>query len=368
MTENVEVNSELIKHEQNEIINLYKESDGMKVVLDQLSVIAKDFIVDVDTKKGRELITSQAYKVSRSKTMLEKVGASITSEWKAKSAKVDLEKNKIKTFCDKLRDEIKAPLVKWENEEKEKLEALKRNLNKLTEKCATLTASSSPDDIISSLSDYRTVDTTESVWGEMHYDAFRKVQEIIAYLEKTLPLAEKRIKDEKELKRLKDIEAENEKIIKRNKELEDAEKERKQKEIDDKNKIESDKQGKIDSKENEKKEAQRKLDEAKEREDKLKQQVKDQEVKAKQDQDRAVEQEKERVRLEDEKKKADEKKISNNKEIKKLVHRKMLNHLLSIDINEETAKKVITEIAKGKIENLAVNYQDQEIIKEVLNS
>lgn len=70
---------------------------------------------DVTTKKGREHIASTAYKVTRSKTALVKIGTNQTKVIKA--ACKEIEKK-----LDLVRDNVRDPLTKWEVVEKEKEE------------------------------------------------------------------------------------------------------------------------------------------------------------------------------------------------------------------------------------------------------
>lgn len=56
----------------------------MKPVLDRLKEVAMDFTVDLSTQKGRDLVASQAYAVSKSKTFLENLGKEITQDWREK--------------------------------------------------------------------------------------------------------------------------------------------------------------------------------------------------------------------------------------------------------------------------------------------
>lgn len=84
-------------------------------------------VPNVETLTGRKEIASIAYKVARSKTVIDDAGKALVSEWKAKSATVDAERKKARDYLDALKDEVRQPLDEWEAEqariEREKAEA-----------------------------------------------------------------------------------------------------------------------------------------------------------------------------------------------------------------------------------------------------
>lgn len=69
----------------------------------------------------RKAINREAALVSRVKTRLDDVGKNIVSEWKKQSAQIDARRKIIRDTLDGLRDAVRAPVIKWEEEEAERL-------------------------------------------------------------------------------------------------------------------------------------------------------------------------------------------------------------------------------------------------------
>lgn len=70
--------------------------------------------LDISTAKGRKLRRSLAFGVSRSKTFLDGLGKDLNESKRHEIDAVDLERRKIRTCCDALRDEVNLPVDEWE--------------------------------------------------------------------------------------------------------------------------------------------------------------------------------------------------------------------------------------------------------------
>lgn len=97
-------------------------------VLAKIKQKATDFVPDITTLKGRKEIASQAYLVSRSKTVLEELGVNLVAEWKEKAKKVDAARKKSRDYLDNLRDEVRQPLTDWEAAEELRIDEEKKAL------------------------------------------------------------------------------------------------------------------------------------------------------------------------------------------------------------------------------------------------
>lgn len=84
----------------------------------------RNVVHDISTSNGRKEIASLAYKVSKSKTILDGLGKSLVSEWKEKAKVVDADRKKMRDRLDALRDEVRQPLTDYEAEEKAREAAL----------------------------------------------------------------------------------------------------------------------------------------------------------------------------------------------------------------------------------------------------
>lgn len=77
---------------------------------------------DTSTAKGREQIRSLAFRVTKSKTYIEKIGKEISAELKELPKIVDANRKHAMEFLESLATEIRQPLTDWEEEQK-RLEA-----------------------------------------------------------------------------------------------------------------------------------------------------------------------------------------------------------------------------------------------------
>lgn len=101
--------------------------DKLDQLLERIRSEAASLVPDVTTDKGRKEIASTAYKVARSKTTIDEAGKELVGEWKRQAGEVDAARRKARDYLDNLRDEIRAPLTAWEEEQdriaREKAEA-----------------------------------------------------------------------------------------------------------------------------------------------------------------------------------------------------------------------------------------------------
>lgn len=114
-------------------VHLFKE--GADAVLKDIAQFARSVDFDPATPEGRELGKSIAYKVSRSKTMIDEMGKTLVAEIKKQSGAIDAERKKVRDTLDALRDEIKKPVDEWEQVEldrKAKIEAALQSMTQLS--------------------------------------------------------------------------------------------------------------------------------------------------------------------------------------------------------------------------------------------
>jgi len=102
---------------------LFDDPKNIEDVLAKLEREVRAMPRDISTEEGRAAIASVAYKVARSKTALDDLGKNLVADWKARAELVDRERRKIRTRCDDLKDEFRAPLTQWEEAEKERVAA-----------------------------------------------------------------------------------------------------------------------------------------------------------------------------------------------------------------------------------------------------
>jgi hypothetical protein len=82
---------------------------------------AENEVPDLTTKKGRDRIASLAAQVSRSKTAVEKPGREYLKRIKEMPKAIEAELREFVNSMDALRDEVRAPLNKWEQAEADRV-------------------------------------------------------------------------------------------------------------------------------------------------------------------------------------------------------------------------------------------------------
>ena len=78
-------------------------------------------VTDISTAKGRKAVTSLASMISRTKTGIDAAGKALNDDRNRLNSEVNAIRNFAKTELDALKEQVKAPVVKWENEEAERV-------------------------------------------------------------------------------------------------------------------------------------------------------------------------------------------------------------------------------------------------------
>jgi hypothetical protein len=102
---------------------------GVDDVLRKITEEVRKTAIDVSTKAGRDAAKSLAYKVARSKTLLDDMGKGLVADWKTKASLVDAERKIIRDRLDALKDEVSRPVVEWEEAE---LDRVHRHVTAMT--------------------------------------------------------------------------------------------------------------------------------------------------------------------------------------------------------------------------------------------
>ena len=90
---------------------------GMTKLLDEIKIKVDAHDLDISTEDGRKDVVSLAYKITRSKTMIDDLGKGVVSEWKKKAKKIDEQRKIARDFLDDLKTKTRQPLTKWETEQ-----------------------------------------------------------------------------------------------------------------------------------------------------------------------------------------------------------------------------------------------------------
>lgn len=114
--------SEIIVLEKKNALQIFTEVGAIDPLLAQIELEVKQAAsaLDVSTAKGRKEFASLAYKVSQSKTHIDGVGKDLVADMKELPKRIDETRKRVREFLDALRDEVRAPLTAWEQEEERK--------------------------------------------------------------------------------------------------------------------------------------------------------------------------------------------------------------------------------------------------------
>ena len=102
-------------------VDVFNTPKLLNEMIAQVKVVVSDHTPDVSTEAGRKEIGSIAYQISRSKTFLDDKGKEIVSEWKAKAKTIDAQRKLWRDSLDSMRDQVKAPLVDWQEKEDQRI-------------------------------------------------------------------------------------------------------------------------------------------------------------------------------------------------------------------------------------------------------
>lgn len=109
----------LIKVKKQNIISIFSDNKKIEPMIKKVREEVSVEKFDLTTKKGRDDIASRAYKVSKMKNaVVKKLIDPSVEEYKAAIKGVGAGKTHWNSEMDALRDEVRAPLNKWEEEEK----------------------------------------------------------------------------------------------------------------------------------------------------------------------------------------------------------------------------------------------------------
>lgn len=298
---------------------------------------ASSVVGDLNTAKGRRAYISMAANVRSTKTAIDDAGKKLVAEMKKRPALVDASRKKVRDSLDELAVEIRKPVTDWEAEQKEKEfnamwdEALELDAKITAERAAALAAKIESDHEMALLMNEK-IDREREETRQKAEQAKREHEERIKRE------AEENARREADEAAKREIEAAAAREREATLAKERAEHEAKElAEKAERDRIEAEQRAERDKKEAAEK-AEREKEEAIQRE-------------------RAAAEAREQARLAEEKRIKDEEvRRAADKEHRKTVNNKALQDLIAAGVPEECAKLSITEIAKGNITAISINY------------
>ncbi|MEM8220213.1 cell envelope biogenesis protein TolA [Morganella morganii] len=119
--------NELVVIEPATALDLFTAPDKVQVLLSGIreKALAEQALLDTDLSKAknRDAIKSLAYKVTQSKTYIDKAGKVVVDELKELPKKVDASRKQCRDELDALSEEIRRPVTAWEDAEKARVAA-----------------------------------------------------------------------------------------------------------------------------------------------------------------------------------------------------------------------------------------------------
>jgi hypothetical protein len=114
----------LIEVTEQTAADVLKDEKKFEAFYGQVEAATKTLVADISSKEGREAIASMAYKVSKTKTAIDKIRLRITEDWRKQTEEVNKAGKRISARLDALRDEVRKPLTEWEATEKARQDAV----------------------------------------------------------------------------------------------------------------------------------------------------------------------------------------------------------------------------------------------------
>ncbi|CAI3128448.1 MULTISPECIES: hypothetical protein [Acinetobacter calcoaceticus/baumannii complex] len=346
---NTQVN-ELQVLEQNVIVAAFGKENGIQELFNRMAEQARSIVPDVSTKKGRDAIASQAYKVSKSKTAVDNHGKDLVAGIKAQAAVIDRDRKAWRDQCDALRDEIRKPLDEWEKAEEDRIQSIKDRISNFD---AGRVDTFSTSDLIQTIISEVEATAIDESFAEFANEAAIKKDAALSSYKKSLEIALKREAEQVELERLRKSEQERlqreheERIAHEAAERARLEAERKAKE--EAERVEREKQEAVAKAEREKREAA-------EREARLVAEKEAAELRAQ----HAAEAERKRIEAEqaaklEAERQAEEARQANQAHRKKICN-EALKGLLALGIDEAKSKEILQAINKGLVPHVSIKF------------
>lgn len=358
MTQTAKTTELVTLPEQKSALDFYAKPNGLDVFIEQIKNKVLGTVYDITTQKGRDECRSDAAKVGRSKTAIEKLGKALSAEYKEIPKKIDAERRRAFDELEALQKQVRQPLTEWENAEAARIDNHKTNIERIRFVGLDL-HDRTVQNLRTDISGIEQMRIDES-WEEFEAEAHRVKNNTLEFLYAALAAREKYEAEQAELAELRRKQAEQERkdreaeIARQAAEKAKADAEAKaQAERDAAAKREADIQAAAERAEREKLEAieRQKQAEARAEEEKLASERRAKEAAEAARQAEIARQEQEKAQAEEERRQREA-----DREHMAFINRAAMQALISNGLPEDCAKQAIVLIAKGVIPNVSINY------------
>ena len=342
---------------------LFDNATEVDKILDRIEKEARAESFDISTNAGREACKSLAYKVARSKTALDEMGKELVAGWKRQATAVDNERRRIRERLDTLRDEVRAPVTKWEQDEEARKLAHEKGLQQISNAFPPLPNSNDkingiPADEEPYIAALKQVDEQLNHFDARDWEEYKdRADSLIAELRdrtaKAIEATHDRIAHRAEMRRLQEENRKHEEAAAKLK-AEKEEADRRVKEAEEKATREAQRAREAQEKAaRDKKEAEenaaRVIREAAEKAARERQEA---ENKAK----RAVEEERQRIEREKQQAAEQERRREADKRHREKIHNEIIDGLLTCGIAHHVAIEILQGLQDNRIPHITINY------------
>lgn len=196
----------VLSSNKKDIEKVFIEGQDIDSTITKIREEAKNLPTDMSVRKNREEVASFAYKIARSKTAVDKVGATLKAEYAEIPKKIDANRRVYKEAFERLQEEVRSPLNQWEQAEKERvqrheqrIESIKQNTELGDDACSVSIGSAL--DMLSDL-------VIDESWEEYEQEAHRVKASAVANLTAQLEKRKKYETEQAELEQLRKAAAE----------------------------------------------------------------------------------------------------------------------------------------------------------------
>lgn len=183
------------------LATMFRADGGLDPIIARIEAEARSHAPDLTTVKGRKAIASLAYKIAQSKTALDEAGKALNEEARKQINAVDAERRKARERLDALKDEIRAPLTKWEADEDARVAGLKARLERL--RTAHVSVIDGTSEQIAALLSKVEAAVIDATWAEFAAEAAQMKAQAVVTLRHMMETAVAREAQEAELARLR---------------------------------------------------------------------------------------------------------------------------------------------------------------------
>ncbi len=181
---------------------------GLDHYVEQVREKVSGTVYDMKIRKDREACAADAYKVTRTKTAVEKMGAALSAKYKEVPKQIDAQRRDWNAKMDSLRDEVRKPLTEWEEAEERRVAQHRANLANIAGR-ATDVGGMDADSLRQRLAAVESVAVDES-WEEFEAEAHRVQAKALEILNAALAERQKYEAEQAALAELRRKQAEQE--------------------------------------------------------------------------------------------------------------------------------------------------------------